>query len=327
MSRLRTLLAALNVAGLVGALGVQTSAQTTGISAGTHGVASPLIARGYTDAPNGIVVVHGDPNGGNVVSKLLVSVGDEVVRGQAIAIMGNHVATDIAVQQHEAALAKALSRRAAMISGFRQSEIKAQLAAVELAKNEKQLKALELARSQLPTDQREMQLAVAERGVERATALLKLKQTTLHADIQRIDADIEIQRQVIESAKIDREFAIVRAPIDGVVADIFARQGEMIKSRGIAKLVDWSELRVLADVDEFFILELQAGRKVELVFRGSEVTYSGTIVRAPVTVKRTKRSEADLGLSSVRLVEVEMKFDPTLVPPRMLGREVRVVFK
>ena len=327
MSRLRTLLAALNVAGLVGALGVQASAQTSGISVGTNGVPSPLIARGYTDAPNGIVVVHGDPNGGNVVSKLLVSVGDAVVRGQAIAIMGNHVATDIAVRQNEAALAKALSRRAAMISGFRQSEIKAQLAAVELAKNEKQLKALELARSQLPTDQRELQLAIAERRIERATALLKLKQTTLHADIQRMDADIEIQRQVIESAKIDREFAIVRAPIDGVVADVFARQGEMIKSRGIAKLVDWSELRVLADVDEFFILELKAGRKVDLVLRGSEVIYSGTIVRAPVTVKRTKRSEADLGLSSVRLVEVEMKFDPALVPPRMLGSEVRVVFK
>ncbi len=54
-----------------------------------------------------------------------------------------------------------------------------------------------------------------------------------------------------------------------------------------------------------------------------EAFESGT----PLTVKRTKRSEADLGESNARLVEVEIKPDDPHSIPQMLGREARVIFQ
>jgi hypothetical protein len=44
-------------------------------------------------------------------------------------------------------------------------------------------------------------------------------------------------------------------------------------------------------------------------------------------VKRSKRSEADLGEQNTRLVEVEIKPDNPSGMPQMLGREARVTFE
>ena len=119
--------------------------------------------------------------------------------------------------------------------------------------------------------------------------------------------------------------ALVRSP-DGVVTQIFARQGERISSYGIAKIVDMRQLRVLADVDELHLSRLVPGARVEITFRGSPTVYTGKVVRAPMTVTRVKRSKADLGEGSAHQVEAEIEFDDPSSIPQMLEREVRVTF-
>ena len=44
--------------------------------------APPLIARGYTDAPEGTAVVAGDPAGGSVLVELKVKDGQKVKKGE-----------------------------------------------------------------------------------------------------------------------------------------------------------------------------------------------------------------------------------------------------
>jgi multidrug resistance efflux pump len=111
------------------------------------------------------------------------------------------------------------------------------------------------------------------------------------------------------------------------VVQIFSRQGERISPAGIAKVVDMSQLRVLADVDELHVARLAPGGKVEVTFRGSPTVYKGTISRVAPTVKRMQRVEPD-GASSTdaRVVQVEIELDdPSSMPP-VLGRETRVTF-
>ena len=72
---------------------------------------------------------------------------------------------------------------------------------------------------------------------------------------------------------------------------------------------------------------MKPGGKVEFTFQGSRTVHVGTITRTPLTVKRTKRSEADFGESNARLVEVEIKPDDPQSIPQMLGREARVIFQ
>ena len=84
-----------------------------------------------------------------------------------------------------------------------------------------------------------------------------------------------------------------------MVVQIFSRQGERVSPAGIAKIVDMTQLRVLADVDELHVARLAPGGKVEVTFRGSPTVYKGKISRVAPTVKRMQRVEPD-GASSTR---------------------------
>jgi multidrug resistance efflux pump len=150
---------------------------------------------------------------------------------------------------------------------------------------------------------------------------------TLQTDLQQIDTDISIIKAKLDNARNTREQALVRSPLDGIVIQIYSRQGERVSQNGIAKIVDLSQLRVLADVDELNVGRISAGGKVEVTFRGSPTVYMGTISRVAPTVKRMQRMEPDGGSSTdARVVQVEIQLDDPSSMPQVLGRETRVTF-
>lgn len=290
-------------------------------------VNGPLISRGYTDAPAGTAVIAGDPVGGSVLTELRIRNGQAVKRGEIIAILNNYATADVEVRRIEQELAKARRQRESMISGYRTAEIALQEISVKTASEENRLKDLELSRSSVPPDQKQLQSNLSQQTLEREEARLRFQKEVLAADLAQTEADIAIFEAKLDEARIGRELAVVRSPLDGVVVDIYTRQGERISFRGIAKIVDLDQIRIFADVDEIHLRSLKPGGKVEFTFQGSRTVHVGTIARTPLTVKRTKRSEADLGESNARLVEVEIKPDDPQGIPQMLGREARVVFQ
>ncbi len=290
-------------------------------------VNGPLISRGYTDAPAGTAVIAGDPVGGSVLTELRIENGQAVRRGEIIAVLNNYAAADLEVRRIEQEIAKARRQRESMISGYRTAEIALQEISVKSASEENRLKDLELSRSSVPPDQKQLQSNLSQQSLEREEARLRFQKEVLAADLAQTEADIAILEAKLDEAKIGRELAVVRSPLDGVVVDIYTRQGERISFRGIAKVVDLNQIRIFADVDEIHLRTLKPGGKVEFTFQGSRTIHVGTITRTPLTVKRTKRSEADLGESNARLVEVEIKPDDPQSIPQMLGREARVVFQ
>lgn len=290
-------------------------------------VNGPLISRGYTDAPAGTAVIAGDPVGGSVLTELRIKNGQAVKRGEIIAILNNYATADVEVRRMEQEIAKARRKRESMISGYRTAEIALQEISVKSASEENRLKDLELSRSSVPPDQKQLQSNLSQQSLEREQTKLRFQKEVLTADLAQTEADITIFEAKLEEAKIERELAVVRSPLDGVVVDIYTRQGERISFRGIAKIVDLDQIRIFADVDEIHLRSVTPGGKVEFTFQGSRTVHVGTISRTPLTVKRTKRSEADLGESNARLVEVEIKPDDPQSIPQMLGREARVVFQ
>ena len=287
----------------------------------------PLISRGYTDAPAGTAVIAGDPVGGSVLAELRIKNGQSVKRGEIIAVLNNYATADVEVRRIEQEIAKARRKRESMISGYRTAEIALQEISVKSASEENRLKDLELSRSSVPPDQKQLQSNLSQQSLEREEAKLRFQKAVLAADLAQTEADIDIFEAKLEEAKIGRELAVVRSPLAGVVVDIYTRQGERISFRGIAKVVDLNQIRIFADVDEIHLRSVKPGGKVEFTFQGSRTVHVGTISRTPLTVKRTKRSEADLGESNARLVEVEIKPDDPQSIPQMLGREARVVFQ
>ena len=300
----------------------QTSSAQDGMRPG-----GPLISRGYTDTPAGTAVIAGDPAGGGVLLELRITDGQKVKRDDIIAVLSNYPKADVAVRQAEAELAKTKLQRESMVSGFRKAEIDQQELAVKSAAEEHKLKALEVSRSGKPPEMKQLELNVSQHNLDKEQAKLRVMKETLATDLAQTDTEISIIKSKLDSARNTREQALVRTPLDGIVVQIYSRQGERIAGGGIAKVVDMGQLRVLADVDELHIGRVAPGGKVEVTFRGSTTVYKGKISRVAPTVKRMQRVEPDGGSSTDgRVVQVEIELDDPSSMPQVLGRETRVTF-
>ena len=289
--------------------------------------APPLIARGYTDAPEGTAVVAGDPAGGSVLVELKVKDGQKVAKGEVVAVLSNFARADVSLRMAEADLVKLKQLHELVLKGTRVSEIALQEASLKSSIEQNKLDALQRARSGKPPDVREIETAIAEQALERQKVRVKLLKTTLENDLAQNEIDLANTQSRIDTAKRSLEDTLVRSPLDGVVVQIFSREGERVSPTGIVKVVDMNQLRVLADVDELHVGRLKPGGKVDVTFRGNNDVYKGTIERIAPTVKRMQRVEPDGGSSTdARVVQVEIKIDDTSSMPPVLGRETRVTF-
>ena len=286
-----------------------------------------LIARGYTDAPEGTAVVAGDPAGGSVLVELRVKDGQKVTKGEVLAVLSNYARADVTLRMAEADLVKLKQIHEFVLNGTRRSDIALQEAALKSSIEQNKLDALQRARSGKPPDVREIETAIADQALERQKVRLALLKTTLENDLAQNEIDLANTQSRVDSAKRTLEDALVRSPLDGVVVQIFSRQGERVSPAGIVKVVDMNQLRVLADVDELHVGRLKPGGKVDVTFRGNNDVYKGTIERIAPTVKRMQRVEPDGGSSTdARVVQVEIKIDDSSSMPPVLGRETRVTF-
>ena len=307
---------------------IAPSRQTSSAQDGARAAAPPpLISRGYTDSPAGTAVVAGDPAGGTNLLELRIKDGQKVKRDEIIAVLSNYPKADVALRMAEANLAKLKQIHDTVLTGTRVTDIALLEATLKSSIESDKLQTLQRSRSGKPPDVKELEASLAEQGLEREKVRLELAKTTLKNDLAQYEIDLANSMAAVDNARRSREESLVRSPLDGVVVQIFSRQGERISPAGIAKVVDMSQLRVLADVDELHVARLAPGGKVEVTFRGSPTVYKGTISRVAPTVKRMQRVEPD-GASSTdaRVVQVEIELDdPSSMPP-VLGRETRVTF-
>ena len=330
MGRVRRFLAIIGVA-TIGAIAGLTAWFAPSLPTGIAQDAArpnhqPLISRGYTDAPGGTFTVAGDPVGGATLIELRIKDGQSVKEGEIVGVLSEYPRADITVRTSEASLEKLNQLRETMTKGSRVTQIAMAEDGISQTIERNRLKVLELQRSGKPPDQKEIELSLSEQNLERQKTDLVLQKQTLAADLAINALDIANAKAVLDRALTNREAALVRSPIDGVVTQIFTRQGERVSHMGIAKIVDMRKLRVLAEVDELHLDRLVPGAKVEITFRGSPTVYTGKVVRSPMTVTRVKRSKADLGEGSAHQVEAEIEFDDPSRIPQMLERETRVVF-
>lgn len=314
------------VAVAVAAAWIARSQQATNGTTSAAETNGPLLARGYTEAPAGTVMIANDPNGGSVLKELRIKEGQTVKRDEIIAVMANYSAAEVGVKIAENNLLKAERTRDTTLKGTRVVDIQLEEDALKSAIESDRLSTMLRNRSGKPPEEKDLEVWLAEQGLKNQRASLELSKRRLAIELEQNAVDIVRLKAALDQAMRIREEALVRSPIDGVVTQINSRQGEMASGLGIAKVVDMKQLRVFATVDELHLSRLKVGAPVEVTFRGSPTVYRGKIAIAPLSVKREKRSDADLGVASVRQIEVEIQADDGVIFPEILGREARVTF-
>ncbi|MHB1541029.1 MAG: efflux RND transporter periplasmic adaptor subunit [Steroidobacteraceae bacterium] len=145
----------------------------------------------------------------------------------------------------------------------------------------------QLAAAQAQLGQYRVQLALARLDLARDQALIgqhlvsqqafdtaRTQVASLAAQVLTQRRNVAVARAGVQSAQVQEDYTVVRAPFSGVVVDKPAQMGETISpffggggftQTGIATIVDMNSLEVDVDVDEAYIDRVHAGQRAVAV--------------------------------------------------------------
>lgn len=312
----------LAVAWLTLAIAVGASSAAFAQNKADAGERSQLIVRGYTDVPNATVRVG---TAGDVLIELRVQDGQTVKAGDVVAVLRNYEIVGRSLRISEARRDLARLKHQSLKDGPRTRELAGQEQAVRLAELENRKTQIEMGSSALRPEIKQINLEAAQGKVDQEQRKLATMRAALDIDVQTAAAELAIAEAEVEQLRSNRENSLVRSPINGVVLQLYARQGEVVGGQGVAKIVDLSQLRVLADVDEVQLDRVQVGGRADIRLRGRDEPYKGRVSRVVPSVNRLRRPDPEGATPmDARVVQVEIEFVDTDRIPQVIGREVRV---
>ncbi|MDJ1156665.1 HlyD family efflux transporter periplasmic adaptor subunit [Chelatococcus sp. SYSU_G07232] len=243
-----------------------------------------VVARGIVDVDGGLIQIAAARDG--VVREVLAEEGQAVKRDAVLARIDDRI-----------------------------PRVQAAVAAAELAQARAGLKPIELRLAAARREVARLEPLVA--GKTAAAKLLDAQRDQVHA----AEAELELQQAAVglaeaklQSAELEVEQRIVRAPLDGVVVRRLARPGDGISTLNVTTLF-WlapaTPLLVRAEIEEQSAALVKAGQAVEIAlepderqrFRGAVQRVGRAFAPRRTTVYDTRER------SDVRVVEVVVAFD------------------
>jgi macrolide-specific efflux system membrane fusion protein len=206
------------------------------------------------------------------VERLHANIKDQVRKGQIIAELEKaDLAATVAQRRAEARLAEA--RLTALHELFPKDVAKADaevarweatvaLTAKDMARQRDLLK--EKISSQEATDQAQERLAVAQAQLEAARKTLELVRAQYTENCRQAQAEWDRDRAAVTNAEVQLSYAVITAPISGVVGSVSTQEGETVaaglNAPTFVTIIDLSRLQVDAYVDEVDIGKVKVGQ-------------------------------------------------------------------
>jgi RND family efflux transporter MFP subunit len=137
------------------------------------------------------------------------------------------------------------------------------------------------------------ELAQAERDYERAK---RLGQAIAAAEVERTETLVATARSALQVAKVQLSRALIRAPFDGVVAEVAVEQGEVAAPGApVARLVQLHPAKVSLAVADRDVVALEAGMQVRVATEAGGRLHEGVITHiSPAANLRTRSFTVDV---------------------------------
>jgi HlyD family secretion protein len=274
--------------------------------------------------PDGKVVTISPPYGSGDarIEEIVVAIGDQVQRGDILALLDNKQSLEAAVQSAEAnvALQKAALEQVRQTIAASLDESKA---ALERARSGAILAKQDLSRqrellasgavSQAELDQAVATSLQAERDVAKAEATLSRfasqevdEQTDVVVAARKLDSAIAD----LNRAKRDLARGVVTAPVSGTVLDIHSRPGEKPSTEGILELGDVQRMIAELEVYQSEISRVAIGQQVELTADAFDLPFHATVTEIGYSVQRQSVIDDDPAANTdARVVIVKVNLD------------------
>ncbi len=207
------------------------------------------------------------------VVRLYANIGDFVKKGEVIAELEQEELKAI-VDERQAELQVARAKLQSADHLFPQeieraeAEVARWTATVSLAQSELLREDALLAQGLIPQralDQAEERLLVAQAELEASSRALDVVRTNYTETKKQAAANTERARAALASAEAQLSYAVITAPIPGVIGSVSTQEGETVSAglnaHTFVTIVDLSRLKVDAYVDEIDIGKVRSGQK------------------------------------------------------------------
>jgi HlyD family secretion protein len=298
---------------------------------------------GRIEPENGVIHVAGPYIWGDShaprVESLKVREGDDVHRGQALAVFVGRTNLEASVAQAKAQIAKARLRVEQVKAGASKPDVAAQKAEIGRLEAEAEHSRTELRRYEAlratddvtvaEVEARRNGVKVAEFAVEAARHRLESMQQVPDIDVDLAEADVAQAEANEQRARRDLEVSTIYAPVDGKVLHINAREGEEVGLSGLLDMARTSHMFVLAEVYETDIARVRVGQRAKI--SGDVLgttTLTGVVERIAHNVKDAAVMPGDtVTFSDRRVVETLIRLDQNQPAANLIGGRVIVVIQ
>lgn len=164
----------------------------------------------------------------------------------------------------------------------------------------------------------------AEQELARARNLLRQGVTSRAVfDQAQSRRDTAVAR--LEQAKAELARSHVRAPIDGVVLEVFARDGERVGPEGIVEIANTATMLAVAEVPESQIDLIRLGQPAWVSTPSVPTKLTGTVSQIGRKVRQQEVVSADPSADlDARIIEVEVALDDPAAVAALTNLRVEV---
>ncbi|BDV36247.1 efflux RND transporter periplasmic adaptor subunit [Methylocystis iwaonis] len=217
---------------------------------------------------------------GTVISEIRVREGQEVAKGDVVAVFSDYERRQAEVDLAEAEFAVSTAHLTAADAQFKKAQRDYD------RKNSLRLSGTV---SAFAFDEAELRSSKAKADLEATRASLK-----------QSEANLRLKKLQLLQAQ-------TTAPIDGTILKIRARAGERVGDKGILDMADLSSLDVVAEVYESDIARVKAGQTAVVRVPPSEAAYEAKVRTLGFTVEKNLVNSSDpLVDHDARVVEVRL---------------------
>jgi len=151
------------------------------------------------------------------------------------------------------------------------------------------------------------ELANAERELERHRAL-QTKRVASESELRAFELARDVARASLQQAQAELDLSTVRAPLDGQVLEVHAREGERVGPDGIVELGETSTMYAVAEVYETDIGRVHVGQPAVVRSPALPEELAGEVERIGLKIgKKDVLSTDPVADADARVVEVEVR--------------------
>jgi HlyD family secretion protein len=273
------------------------------------------------------------------VESLKVQEGDDVRRGQTLAVFVGRDNLQAGLAQAQAQTAKARLRVEQVKAGGRKPDLAAQRAEIARLEAEEEHAQTELRRYEAlrgtddvtvaEVEARRTAVKVGEFAVEAARHRLDSLQEVPDTDVRVAEADLAQAEANEERTRRDFDASTIYAPADGRVLRINAREGEEVGLSGLLDIARTRNMFVVAEVYETDIGRVRVGQHATIQgdLLGTTV-LTGVVERVAHNVKDAAVMPGDtVSFADKRVVETLIRLDQNEPAANLIGGKVIVVIQ